>query len=252
MNEKNKSASNAAQNTNMKSAGPDVNTDSDLEIQELLRKYLPEFAESEEETAVPAVSQNKKAQKAAPTEIVSEDDEEVIDEDYLDEEPPKKQGFFARLRSSRKKEEPAAPDSEIFDQISSAQEEPAENDDADVKFAEEISEEETPRGEIDPELLMALGLDVPGAEKIESETPAETEEDTADPDELSPEEVDDTEQNLFVGWGMEDQLDKKAGVGTADKVAARNDAEAKEYEAQQRRVVEYEYTERSQTPKIAA
>ncbi|MBE6559647.1 MAG: hypothetical protein E7662_00870 [Ruminococcaceae bacterium] len=252
MNEKNKSASNAAQKTNVKSSSPDVNTDSDLEIQELLRKYLPEFAESEEE--VPASENPKKAQKPAPAEIVPEEEEEVIDEDYPEEDPPKKQGFFARLRSSRKKEEPAAPDSEIFDQISSAQEDSDENEDEDIKIAEEISEE-APREEIDPELLMALGLDDPSADKKESKEPeksAEAEEDAVDPDELSPEEVDDTEQNLFVGWGMEDQLDKKAGVGTADKVAARNDAEAKEYEEQQRRVVEYEYTERSQTPKIAA
>ncbi len=257
MNEKNKSASNAAQNTNVKSSSPDVNTDSDLEIQELLRKYLPEFAESEEETAAPAADEKaKKVKQTAPAEILPEEEEEEdIAEEYLDEEPQKKQGFFARLRASRKKEEPAAPDSEIFDQISSAQEESEENDDADMTVAEEISDEETPREEIDPELLMALGLDAPSTDEKESgeaEESAEAEEEAVDPDELPAEEVDDTEQNLFVGWGMEDQLDKKAGVGTADKVAARNDAEAKEYEEQQRRVVEYEYTERAQTPKIAA
>ena len=250
MNDKKKSASNAAQN--VKNASPDVNTDSDLEIQELLRKYLPEFAETEEETPAPA--KNRKSETPARKETIVEEEPE---EAYAEEEPVKKQGLFSRLRS-RKKEEAAVPDSEIFAQISGEQEDADESTDDDVKIAvsEETpaSEDESslPEEEISPELLLALGMDPSAVNKkeeaaVEEETPAES-----DPDEVSAEEVDDTEQNLFVGWGMEDQLDKMVGSGTADKIAARNDAEAKEYEAQQRRVLEYEYTDRTQTPQIAA
>jgi len=266
MNEKNKSASSAAQRSaaqkNTVKTTPAQNADSDLEIQELLRKYLPEFAD--EEGKKPASDEQEEILQAAeiPADETEQDQPEAveeigeIDDPFADEEmiakKPKKKGFFARLRSSKKNEEPEAPDSDLFDRISAAAEETApaaaeetpEDEDSDMKIAAPEPEEAA-----QPEALL---FDL-GADNKPAEEEAEPEEPASEPDEAEGvEEVDETERNLYLALGMEDQLDKKAGAGTADKVAARNDAEAREFEEQQRRALEYEYTERAQTPKIAA
>ena len=106
MSEKFRSASNEVGNT--ESAGslkeklngtsaPDAGVDGDLDIQDLLKKYLPEFAEEAKTEDAPAEVIPAPA-AAVETEIVEDVEEEREEEEV-------RSGFFARLRASVLKEE---------------------------------------------------------------------------------------------------------------------------------------------------
>lgn len=289
MSDNKKSASNTSnripKDTTVKNTVSSNAGDSNLELQELLRKYLPEFSEENGIPADPEVQQPEEEVPAEPVRIEEEEPEEVI----VDEEPeipvfPKKKekkGLLARLFSSAKNkdedEDVQAPDGALFDQLSAqAAEDNPLSPEEDIRIAEPIAEEpqpaeeseetaaetdeaaeedtvpaEEPQQEITADedlsrLMIALGLDAASAgdESAQAEP--------SEPEVLDEEqEMDETVQNLLVGLGMEDQLDEKAGKGTAAKTVAKNDADARVYEEQQRRAMEYEYTERAQTPRIA-
>lgn len=290
-----------APETSVKNTVSSGSGDSNLELQELLRKYLPEFAEESTQKAPSAEEEEYAPEETADESLtedvpVKEEEPEVItvveEEDPF--EPKKKKGLFARLFSSKKKEEEnadvEAPDGALFEQISAETSDAAEQaEDDDIRIAEsseedddvriaEFASEETEQSQavaveeipsetaqesedVQPEteaeetleaspadddlsrLMIALGLDSVPAEQQAAEP-----EQTAAEEE---QEMDETVQNLLVGLGMEDQLDEKAGKGTAAKTVAKNDADARVYEEQQRRAMEYEYTERAQTPRIA-
>ena len=203
------------------STGPDADATSDVDIQELLKKYLPEYADEK-----PAASD------AAEPEAQSEEPAEVREapKEKPSPAPKKKGGFFSRLRGEAAEtpaDEPAAPDTDIFDRLAAS---------ADEDTAESA-------GTAEPE------TDAPAPET--EENPAEVPAASDAEDEQSSADMDDTDRNLMVAFGLEDQLDRQAGAGTADKIAAQNDAEVRELEEQQRRAAEFEYTERSQTPRIA-
>lgn len=271
MNDKNNSARQGAEKE-----------DSDLELQELLRKYLPEFADTD--------SSAHATKKAAAAPVSHADEVELADEPVVTpvaapqvtpveevedpaEESAPKRGLFSRMRRG-KKDAPEAPDGALFDQLAAERNgDAAEPDDSDMKIADEASElllsldpaaadfsAMADKSDADAEIA-DVDADVdtkefPAAAAVAAADEAEesaAEKSVAEPEpEPTTEEVDATEQNLFVGWGMDDALDRRAGAGTADKLSARNAAEAEEFAEQQRRALEYEYTERQQTPKIAA
>lgn len=208
---------------------PDPDTSSDVDIQELLKKYLPEYADEQSPVGVPEQPLSKPERTVQEPSVPAADDSTY-------RQPKKKGGLFSRFRSSSdaRDSEPAAPDLSIFDRIAdtgdemaaSAPEEPAPSE----PLSEDMPTEET----------------IPSRDTADADAaPSPEEEPTSEP------EMDDTDLNLMVAFGLEDQLDRKAGAGTADKVAAQNDAGARELEEQQRRAAEYEYTERNQTPRIA-
>ncbi len=223
MSDKFRSASNEPSNTT--SAGslkeklsgnsaPDAGVNGDLDIQDLLKKYLPEFAEEEEnapEEEAPAT--------AAPV-VVTAETEIVEDPEVESEASDAKGGFFARLRASahKEEEEPVIPDMSLYEEIS------AENGN-DSHAEEELCQ-------------------------LQEETPVE-EEEAPLAEEEAPEEMDETDLNLLMGLGLEDQIDKTVGEGTADMMAAQNDDDIRRMEEARRRAAEYEFTERDQTPQIA-
>ena len=222
MSEKFRSASNEVGNT--ESAGslkeklngtsaPDAGVDGDLDIQDLLKKYLPEFAEEAKTEDAPAEVIPAPA-AAVETEIVEDVEEEREEEEV-------RSGFFARLRASvlKEEEEPVIPDMSLYEEIS------AENGN-DFHAEEELvqlNDEELPEATEDAPVL--------------------------DEEEDAPAEMDETDLNLLMGLGLEDQIDKTVGEGTADMMAAQNDEDIRRLEEEKRRAGEYEYTEREQTPR---
>ena len=123
MSEKFRSASNEVGNT--ESAGslkeklsgtsaPDAGVDGDLDIQDLLKKYLPEFAEEEKAEETPA----KEAVETVPA--AATETEIVEDAEAEREEEEVRSGFFARLRASvlKEEEEPVIPDMSLYEEIS--------------------------------------------------------------------------------------------------------------------------------------
>lgn len=227
MSDKFRSASNEPANT--PSAGslkeklsgtsaPDSGVSGDLDIQDLLKKYLPEFAEEEVTEADPS----EEISDAVVPSAIAEETLIVEDSEPEREEETARSGFFARLRASALKEEeeePVIPDMSLYEEIS------AEN--GNDSHAEE-------------ELYQLQEEEMPIEEVSDSE---EAEE--------APAEMDETDLNLLMGLGLEDQIDKTVGEGTADMMAAQNDEDIRRLEEEKRRAVEYEYTERDQTPQIA-
>ena len=280
-----KSVKEAPVNKNVSSSSGD----SELELQELLRKYLPEFAENTEEPEVfvnvPEFKDEQPMPELIPEQLsVAEEalpqipTEEILmmEEDPLPTEKKKKKGLFSRLFSSGKAkadEETEAPDGALFDQISAEAEEPSEEESAapaefsseeDIRIADDLQEVQplvneesaempeteeavvTEAAEIAEEkiehirqngsdvseeelnnLMIALGLESSDEMAEESAVSEQTEA-----VEEEAQELDETVQNLLVGLGMEDQLDERAGKGTAARTVAKNDADARAYEQQ--------------------
>lgn len=220
-------------------APADSREDSEMNIQDLLKKYLPEFADEEApaaETEAPA--EEKPAVRAGRTAAEMPEPEPLYEEEDEEPAPKKKRSLFSRLRRQAEEEEDtAAPDSEIFDELS---EEQSGEGYEDVPV-EDFPAEDTPADPEEP----ADGEEEAVAEDTAEADPAEGEEAGADPD------IDDTDINLLLALGLEDQLKNKVGKDAAKDAADRMNAEQKEKAAQQRRVQEYEYTDRSQTPQIA-
>ncbi len=273
--------------------------DSELNIQDLLKKYLPDYKEEADGAKpsdvidAPDLTDGEKATLSAepapesvPPQMLEEEipfaQEEPVQEaiasesipaeslvwsqaeaaqddekfaayrdafDLQDEAAakPKRGGLFARLR---KKEEvgetSAAPDSAIFSELAEQNgiapiEEPMQE-----LFAA-ASEGQTAD---DPVPQEDSGIVWP------SETPAEEdaeagEESTSAENEIDLSAMDEKDISLWVALGMEEQLDKKMGAGAAAKAAGRLEDEQREYARQQKRALEYEYTDRSQIPQIA-
>jgi len=248
-------------------AKADAGSDSELNIQDLLKKYLPDYAEEITASSEEAVSD------AVPEETVEEtvyepaEKEEPIDpelqmpsEESEEKTIPRKKsgGLFARLR--RQSDEPegtVVPDSAIFDEIV---DEMGEAEDEPEEFTEEIPEDEIPEEsaakEAPANVFLTWQAVADGTSEEREEAPAEEDEEDADQqaEEEAPEAddlIDETDINLMVAFGLEDQLEKKMGAGAAQEAAAKMDAALREQEKQQRRAVEYEYADRSQTPQIA-
>jgi len=252
--EKNRSAESGTQNlTNQSGASaeldktlysddtvaPDSDAGGDTDIQELLRKYLPEYAEEEKKEVVQKAKPAEPKPQSVQTMAYTVDDAEVEKEPETKADAPRKKGgLFARLRASAEEEaDSAAPDAALFEQLSRESGNDTEAAPELVEIAGEPLITEDFPGEIQPE-----------AGEISDDEAAGVKE-TAE-EETVP-EMDETDLNLMVAFGLEEQLDKRIGAGTADKVAAQNDADVREYEEQQRRAAEYEYTERAQTARIA-
>lgn len=221
-------------------AAPDLSVNGDLDIQELLKKYLPEFADENkaEETAAEDIfaEEDVPAEVEFPRESMKEIPQplfQVLEEEEQPEEKAKG-GFFSRLRASvsAKSEEPemVVPDISLYDEIS-------------AETGEDTVIPEEPPEMPEPE------METPVSET--GEIAEETEEVQAEEPDESPLEMDEMDRNLLMGLGLEDQLDKSAGRGTADMMAAQNDEDIRRMEEEQRRAAEYEYTERAQTPQIA-
>ena len=146
-----------APETSVKNTVSSGSGDSNLELQELLRKYLPEFAEESSKKAPSAEEEEYAPEETADESLtedvpVKEEEPEVItvveEEDSF--EPKKKKGLFARLFSSKKKEEEnadvEAPDGALFEQISAETSDAAEQaEDDDIRIAESSEEDDDVR-----------------------------------------------------------------------------------------------------------
>ncbi|MBQ8746326.1 MAG: hypothetical protein IJZ08_00470 [Clostridia bacterium] len=268
-------------------APADAGGDSELNIQDLLKKYLPNYSEEKSdkpaaEASAPVVTEEvdelpslaveeeteeengeepfvwfgeDSAEEATPEESEETADlpeeqpaEEPADAPAEEESVPRKKlgGLFARLlHHEEPEEESAAPDSEIFSELveesesapaedregifaPAAESASAQDEDADAESASEDAEVETDGG-----FVAIDGEETPGEDVIDTSG------------------MDEKDISLWVALGMEDQLDKKMGKGSADKAADRLKDEQKEYSRQQKQALEYEYTDRSQIPQIA-
>ena len=296
MSEKNKPA-NAKALSSASGTEPDLSVGSDQEIQDLLRKYLPDYKEpdpaedalkslyvQEEAPARKAASRpaSRPAASARPASAEKKEEKRAPQK-----EEKKKTSLFDRLAARRRVRDgmeedddgidAAAPDSGLFDRLA-AQAHAGDEDDDDF-FASAPSFDEpaaTPAAKAeDGETLSTSPLideaafaaaasaadlhdDAPTnaapakivpADDESAESEPEPEEEGEKPSEEH--EMDDTDLNLMVAFGLEDQLDRKAGAGTADAVAAQNAEQIRRHDEAQRRAQEYEYTERAQTPRIA-
>ncbi len=246
-------------------AAPVETDDSELNIQELLKKYLPDYAEEntepvqaqtpadpvipEEEPA--AVEEEPVAVAEEPAALEEEPEESASGEEWNEifEETPKPEkkpagGLFARLRKQVEEEAEdetaemtVTPDPGIFAEIS---EEMAENE-----YESADAPEAPVFGEIPPVTEAGILTD---AEEPAAEEAAPADGEAGDPYAAA---IDETDINLMVAFGLEEQLEQKMGAGAAEEATARIDAEHKEKAEQYRRAMEYEYTDRSQTPQIA-
>jgi len=170
--------------------------DSELDISNLLRKYLPDFASEDEAVTTDGVAAEN--EQADYGEAYAEDVSEFIAE-----------GDFA-----------------------------ADEDEADVSDADEYMYEDD------------TSFDDAEAQKEEVATPPEVGgNDIVIPNDAN---LDATDINLMVAFGLDDQLAETMGADVAQKIAEEIDAEAKEHEEKVRRSVENEYLDPSQTPAVAA
>lgn len=251
-------------------AAPADTGDSELSIQELLKKYLPDYAEEKPAPAAEEVSPEPAAAEEVPAAAEEEPavwdevpeepaSEPVVVEEWNEifEEAPKAEkkttagGLFARLRRQAEQEAEeetvaevpkttVTPDLSIFDEISGEMAE-SEYESTDAPQAPVF-------GEI-PSLTDAEIL-TDAEESVGAEDAAEQAEKDAAEDPFAA-AIDETDINLMVAFGLEEQLEQKMGAGAAEEATARIDAEHKEKAEQYRRAMEYEYTDRSQTPQIA-
>lgn len=237
-----------------RSAAPvDSPDDSDLNIQELLKKYLPEYAE---EKAAPAKAEtpaeaNIPKEAPPPTPAPAAKPAEMPVEEPKTDRPAAKMtagGLFARLRGQAGEEadipdiaevpsETVTPDREIFDEITEEME--------GSEYASDDAQAEEP-----------VFAEIPPMTEAEILTDAEDSAIAGEPADDAAEApfaaaIDETDINLMVAFGLEEQLEQKMGAGAAEEATARIDAEHKEKTEQHRRAMEYEYTDRSQTPQIA-
>ncbi len=295
MSEKNKTVEadrgeNPAQSRQRSGAEPDPNVGSELDIQDLLKKYLPNYdvkpadpkpdrksddieigsffiTESASAAQKPHEKPAASEEKASPEEKASDEEKEPAPGSR-----PGKPSLFSRLRGAMKEakearqdtdEEPkeavsdepeddAAPDSSLFERLV-AEAQPLDDEPTITAEKTEKTADET---ESIPDAIPAEEAD-DGGEAADGADAAQAPDDAGKTDETGDEvgaedEMDETDRNLMVAFGLEDQLDRKAGAGTADAVAAQNAEETRRREEEQRRALEYEYTDRSQTPRIAA
>ncbi len=300
MSEKNKPAEadrveKPAQSPLKNGAEPDPNVDSELDIQDLLKKYLPNYeVKPAEDSAAQKDSDGMEIGSffisdpaSAAGKPSGNAPEKTADETKESSEARSsaKPNLFSRLRGAMKEakearreaeneddevrteaEDTAVPDSGLFERlVAEAQpEDDAPTIPSGTPADKAAAPEEVPA---DEEIGSGEAADVMDAsDESESSDKSDVEEvsDAADESKVGDDagdagkkqndadEMDDTDRNLMVAFGLEDQLDRKAGAGTADAVAAQNAEEIRRRDEEQRRALEYEYTERSQTPKIAA
>ncbi len=200
--------------------GKTAKSSSDVDIQELLKKYLPEYADEESGP----LKKGEAAQEPSPEN---------------GESAPEKEGFFARFvrpATAEKAEEPSPadeeviPDPAIFEEITGEME---------ADPYEGLTEEQIP--------FFADTAEEPVEQSERSEEPAAApDEEEADP------VIDETDINLMVAFGLEEQLEEKLGADAAEEVTARMEAAAEEADENRAVKEDYEYTDRSQTPRIAA
>ena len=194
--------------------------DDELDIAELLSKYLPDFKSEDKVSQAGELDPSdivadfeNESDESAEEEIVSDDTafEADTEEESLDEYAPSDDEYYGI-------EEYASEDDEYI-------EESVDSDEAVCDTAEEEADRTiTPVPE--------LGAD-------ELEIPADA-------------NLDATDINLMVAFGLDDELEKTMGAEVAAKIAEEIDAEAKEHEDEVRRSVENEYLDPSQTATVAA
>ncbi len=205
--------------------GSDKLSDDDLGILELLQEYLPDFASDKNEDA------SLDADPADDTvEIAASEETVPAGDDYTDEYSP----------------EETADDSEYFEYSAEIEADPDVYQDSENEYVPvetEIAEDSelaafTEEGSAD---VSEFGY-VPEeerAEKADEEIPADS-------------DLDATDINLMVAFGLDDELAKTMGAEVAAKLAEEIDAEAKEHEERISRSVENEFIDPAQVPEISS
>ena len=246
-------------------------SDDDLDISELLRKYLPDFTSDEpgtEKDSVDAASilpENLVSSDNAGTGDLEEYSEELIPEEdsYADyegtgSEDETSEGEF--FNASAESEEPAddvlygdsyagmedsSPSEDYSDYIS------GEMQDDNYDWEDSVSDDHAPvTEEGEPEDYSEYSYvsdDAPYEDSGEDRESVSVESET--PEDAN---LDATDINLMVAFGLDDELAKTMGPEVAAKIAEEIDAEAKEREDRVRNSVENEYLDASQTSVVAA
>lgn len=193
--------------------GPgDELSDDDLDISDLLKKYLPDFTSEEGEGA----------ESIDPAEVIDSDDS-----GYEEEELPEDSG-----------------------------DEYTEDEYTD-EYTEEYGGEYAGEDADDGVDYSEYSLDGDTGEYTEADygedpVPHEAPQLGGDEPELPEDsELDATDINLMVAFGLDDELEKTMGKEIAARIAEEIDTEAKEREEKVRRSVENEYIDPTQTPEVA-
>ncbi len=242
-------------------------SDNDLDIADLLRKYLPDFEPEKETTEeldpsaiVAGLDLEREQLEVAEenpyvesSEIPAEDETpaeyaETVPEEYAAEYTPEEipDDGMAVYNSAEPEEVEVG-----YEDYAPAIAEETYADDAD--YSEEVEEadysEEAEESQ-DYSEYEYVSDDAP----YEEETPADTIIKDGGKEYVIPgdAELDATDINLMVAFGLDDELAKTMGADVAAKIAEEIDAEAKEHEDKVRRSVKNEYVDSAQTGKIAS
>ena len=271
----NESADKGLFDENFSFDGPETESpEEELDISELLRKYLPDFADSSanaadadaepesvdpvipvysEETAEEIAPDGVDAQELPEVDVPSNDDaaeysdadvpadDPVLAEDYKDADIDS--GYtFDEGEAAEDIADAADPDD--YDEYSYAGDDNMpEYDDA----AEYSDEEYAEADDVMPDEYQTDDADAADTAVAEADdAEAEAEEIAKNSD------LDATDINLMVAFGLDDELAKTMGPKVAAKLAEEIDAEAKDREEQLKKSVENEYVDPYQTPTFAA
>lgn len=212
----------------------DAPLDDELDISELLKKYLPDFADS-------------KTDAAAPTGETAADSTFEAADELFEPEPVLDKAEDTSLFEDADGEyyQPESDGAEYFDpKLEPETEDTVDGADADaVSEADDYSEYAYAPAEDEASLAQDdLSLEDDDGEITEREV-----EQIAQNTDL-----DATDINLMVAFGLDDELAKTMGPKVAAKLTEEIDAEAKDREEMLKKSVENEYVDPYQTPTFAA
>ncbi len=250
-------------------AGDDA-PDEDLDISELLKKYLPDYAdmhhaEPEPDPVFAPVTDEEAADAPAeePEEIELPEIPDISSGEYNDgaefvgEAADEVESLFGDAISDAE---------EYYSEEEPVEEEYVEEEVPEAEYAEEEVLDEVEYAEEEEYLEETDSLDeyayVEGAaeEFIENaaadEEPAEGEASVSQDEEAAEDEIpgglDATDINLMVAFGLDDELDQTMGPEMAKKLREEISAEAREHEEKHKNTVENEYVDETQTADFAA
>jgi len=230
MNDKNEYV--PSENESLKMDGETISADGtldgDVDIQELFRKYLDSDSPLSDDDAVlqfDDLSEEEAADAAAEVSSLLSRLKDMTLDDYDD--------------ALADEDEPVAEDDAQWSDdeeiaVGESSDEAAEETEEEASFDETEAEDGAEYAAAEYEETVNEEEEIPSA--YEEETPGE-------------EDIDDTDINLMVAFGMDDELDRKVGSEAADMI--RDHMSDAPYQAV-REPVEFEFTDRSQISGIAS
>lgn len=240
-------------------------SDEELDISELLKKYLPDFAETsagdvspESETDAPAIP----AYDEETAEEIAPEDDDLYDAFANDDETDEYAGEADAPAGDADDDYPDADADSGYTYDEDAEVDSdgagADVDTADLYDEYSYAGDDAPDGYIDDAEYANEYAEADDAVPEEYQPDESDGDESVVDDETAAEEIaknsdiDATDINLMVAFGLDDELAKTMGPKVAAKLAQEIDAEAKDREENLKKTVENEYVDPYQTPTFAA